>query len=50
VGPVADHLALAQALAMIKSADADAILVDRLDRLGRDLVLEGILPDLDLLL
>jgi DNA invertase Pin-like site-specific DNA recombinase len=42
-GDKAERPALAQALAMIKSGDADAILVCRLDRLARDLVLQEIL-------
>jgi DNA invertase Pin-like site-specific DNA recombinase len=42
-GDRAERPALAQALAMIKSGDADAILVYRLDRLARDLVLQEIL-------
>lgn len=42
-GDKAERPALAQALAMIKSGDADAILVYRLDRLARDLVLQEIL-------
>jgi DNA invertase Pin-like site-specific DNA recombinase len=42
-GDRAERPALAQALAMIKSDDADAILVYRLDRLARDLVLQEIL-------
>jgi DNA invertase Pin-like site-specific DNA recombinase len=42
-GDKAERPALAQALAMIKSGDTDAILVHRLDRLARDLVLQEIL-------
>jgi DNA invertase Pin-like site-specific DNA recombinase len=42
-GDKAERPALAQALALIKSGDADAILVYRLDRLARDLVLQEIL-------
>jgi DNA invertase Pin-like site-specific DNA recombinase len=42
-GDKAERPALAQALAVIKSGDADAILVYRLDRLARDLVLQEIL-------
>lgn len=42
-GDRAERPALARALAMIKSGDADAILVHRLDRLARDLVLQEIL-------
>jgi DNA invertase Pin-like site-specific DNA recombinase len=42
-GDRAERPALAQALALIKSGDADAILVYRLDRLARDLVLQEIL-------
>jgi DNA invertase Pin-like site-specific DNA recombinase len=42
-GDKAERPALAQALAMVKSGDADAILVYRLDRLARDLVLQEIL-------
>jgi DNA invertase Pin-like site-specific DNA recombinase len=42
-GDRAERPALAKALAMIKSGDADAILVCRLDRLARDLALQEIL-------
>jgi DNA invertase Pin-like site-specific DNA recombinase len=42
-GDKAERPALAQALAMVRSGDADAILVHRLDRLARDLVLQEIL-------
>ena len=42
-GDKAERPALAQALAMIRSGDADAILVYRLDRLARELVLQEIL-------
>jgi DNA invertase Pin-like site-specific DNA recombinase len=42
-GDRAERPALAQALAMVKSGDADAILVYRLDRLARDLMLQEIL-------
>jgi DNA invertase Pin-like site-specific DNA recombinase len=42
-GDRAERPALARALAMVRSGDADAILVYRLDRLARDLVLQEIL-------